>query len=373
MRPDDLDPSSVVTGTELAGLLRRLHVRSGMSYRDLERWAEKQRQAGRASVYLSRATLTDALNGRRVPKKEFVRAFVEACEVPFAERSGWISAWQRVAEQRHDARSTARAGLETPSPPEIARPHGEIARLHGELEALKADRSRLLNELSAERERHETTRRELADAQLRLSELTVQGLAGVASAARHQILVAAVDALLNINSLRDPSGRRLLIDLLQREMDRPLNLHDHAAARPHMVELVSECLNQEGGLEVLASCTELLDPSSPRTAHLRELADEWRTYQLFPGYDFNQARTILSQTEGAQEVATLEGIPDRIRGGGKSAWNIFTALTGCSVKEDGEPPFLPFLRRIRPNLHKFEREELSRLIAALSAEVSKVG
>lgn len=99
---DDLDPNEVTTMEEFALLLRRLHVRAGRpSLRELEKWAQEQRAAGRREVYLSRSSVSDALNGKRLPSKEFVRWFVEACAVPLEKRGGWLKAWERVADYHH--------------------------------------------------------------------------------------------------------------------------------------------------------------------------------------------------------------------------------------------------------------------------------
>ena len=76
------DPAGLTSLDDLADALRGLHRQSGeLSLRDLERWARKQQQAGRADVRLTRTTVSEVLAGRRLPSRAFLSAFLEACGV----------------------------------------------------------------------------------------------------------------------------------------------------------------------------------------------------------------------------------------------------------------------------------------------------
>lgn len=111
--PGNLDPEDVTTIEQFALLLRRLHLRAGKpTLRQLEKWAQAQNAAGRREVYLTRTSISDALNGRRLPRKEFVRWFTEACSVPIEQREIWLKAWERVADH-HFVSSSAT----NPTPP----------------------------------------------------------------------------------------------------------------------------------------------------------------------------------------------------------------------------------------------------------------
>jgi hypothetical protein len=99
---DDLDPGEVGTVAGLALQLGRLRVRAGgLSLRYFEKWADEQRKGGRRAVSLSRTNISDALNGKRLPRKEFVRWFVEACGVPSDRWNEWLRAWERAADHKH--------------------------------------------------------------------------------------------------------------------------------------------------------------------------------------------------------------------------------------------------------------------------------
>ncbi|MBU2668378.1 DUF4407 domain-containing protein [Actinoplanes bogorensis] len=98
-QPAGPDPDAVRTRDDLAKCLTTLHVYSGKrSYRDLERWVATQRAAGRDDLRLTRSSVSEALTGKRLPTREFVRTFIEACEVAPEEYARWTNAWARVAD-----------------------------------------------------------------------------------------------------------------------------------------------------------------------------------------------------------------------------------------------------------------------------------
>lgn len=113
---DDLDPLDATTVAEFAACLRQVRLRAGnRSYRDLQKWGERNRSP------LPRSTVRDALTGVRLPRKDLVLAFIRACDVPASDRR-WEIAWTRLAERtksvsptnepRHRlSRDTGEAGL----------------------------------------------------------------------------------------------------------------------------------------------------------------------------------------------------------------------------------------------------------------------
>jgi hypothetical protein len=88
----------VTTVEQFALLLRRFHVRAGKpSYRTLQDWAKSQWPQGRR-VGLGRTRIYEALTGKRLPGKDFVGWFVEACGGSPEEIERWSAAWERVAD-----------------------------------------------------------------------------------------------------------------------------------------------------------------------------------------------------------------------------------------------------------------------------------
>lgn len=69
--PDDIDPTPARSLEDFACDLRRLKVRAGLSFRQLEKRGKP----------LSRSTVSDVLHGKRLPSKELLHAFIKACSV----------------------------------------------------------------------------------------------------------------------------------------------------------------------------------------------------------------------------------------------------------------------------------------------------
>ena len=95
MAEDDVDPSNARTVAEFALCLRRVRAQAGHpSLRDLELRA---RRSGRR---LARSSVSDALAGRWLPRKELVLAFVQVCGVDPAKDARWAETWTRLASSK---------------------------------------------------------------------------------------------------------------------------------------------------------------------------------------------------------------------------------------------------------------------------------
>ncbi|MFI6522643.1 hypothetical protein ACIBF1_44320 [Spirillospora sp. NPDC050679] len=94
----DLDFEQVHTREDLAVLLRKLHARADSPpLRELAAWAVTNRKAS-----LAKATVSDMLGAKRLPKKATMLAFVQACGIPLDEQTPWRHAWERVASNEQD-------------------------------------------------------------------------------------------------------------------------------------------------------------------------------------------------------------------------------------------------------------------------------
>ncbi|WP_041836885.1 helix-turn-helix domain-containing protein [Actinosynnema mirum] len=106
-----LDPSAASTVREFAAHLRRLRAEAGeVSLRKL---------AGRAGprhdgVPFSKTTISEVLAGNRLPSREFVERFTDACGVAECGRAVWLDARDRVAATR-PARARDRVAATRPA------------------------------------------------------------------------------------------------------------------------------------------------------------------------------------------------------------------------------------------------------------------
>lgn len=89
---NDVDPEAARSLEEFAQCLRRVRVRAGTSYRELEQWGRRE------SKPLPRSTVQDALAGRHLPRQRLLLTFLEACGVDQQTHPRWIAAWNRLSE-----------------------------------------------------------------------------------------------------------------------------------------------------------------------------------------------------------------------------------------------------------------------------------
>ncbi len=98
----DPDPTTAANLGELTACLRQVHLLADKpSYRALEK------QTVHASgflpgtklerVRLTRSVLGDMLCGRKLPRKAFLLAFVDACGIDIEKDRRWELAWDRLA------------------------------------------------------------------------------------------------------------------------------------------------------------------------------------------------------------------------------------------------------------------------------------
>lgn len=89
----ELVPQEVRDAGEFTALMRLLKQQSGLTYRELE-----ERAVARGDV-LARSTLADVLGGKRLPRPEFLAAFVRACGD--GDRVAiWLGALEEISERQ---------------------------------------------------------------------------------------------------------------------------------------------------------------------------------------------------------------------------------------------------------------------------------
>ncbi|WP_157767740.1 helix-turn-helix domain-containing protein [Actinosynnema pretiosum] len=91
------DPSAASTVREFAAHLRRLRAEAGeVSLRKLAGRAGPPRDG----VPFSKTTISEVLAGNRLPSREFVERFTDACGVAERGREVWLAARDRIAASR---------------------------------------------------------------------------------------------------------------------------------------------------------------------------------------------------------------------------------------------------------------------------------
>jgi len=99
---DDLDLASAHTRSQLAALLRTIHLRADRpSLRTLEARTRHD------NAPLSKTVVSEMLKGTRFPRKAVMISFLRACGVPADRMEPWRRAWERVAAGEQDLSESA--------------------------------------------------------------------------------------------------------------------------------------------------------------------------------------------------------------------------------------------------------------------------
>ena len=89
--PGEVDPSQATTAAELGACLRALRTAAGLSLRELEK-------AGRSSAWgLARSTVQAVEQGERLPKPDWLAAYLTACGVRGARQRAWLGVRAAIA------------------------------------------------------------------------------------------------------------------------------------------------------------------------------------------------------------------------------------------------------------------------------------
>jgi transcriptional regulator with XRE-family HTH domain len=142
---EHLDLASVTTRSELAELLRIVHLRADKpSFRSLETLTRHD------PTPLSKTVVSEMLRGVRFPKKAVMVSFLRACGVPDDHVASWSHAWERIAELSQGSRPLAiPATADSASAGRSADiVNDQIELLRGQLHKLHADNRRLRLQLT---------------------------------------------------------------------------------------------------------------------------------------------------------------------------------------------------------------------------------
>ncbi|MEU1601983.1 RICIN domain-containing protein [Micromonospora matsumotoense] len=117
---DPIRPEAASDDVAFVGLMRQLKERSGHTYRQLERIAQRH------GDYLPRSTVADVLRRQALPRADVVAAFVRACSDE-EDVAAWIRARDRLASVASPSAADGRSNHAAPASPvtpidEVRRP-----------------------------------------------------------------------------------------------------------------------------------------------------------------------------------------------------------------------------------------------------------
>ncbi|MFE9421992.1 hypothetical protein ACFYNO_03400 [Kitasatospora sp. NPDC006697] len=162
------------------------------------------------------------------------------------------------------------------------------------------------------------------------------------------------DVLQRSATARHAAARDLWLDMLQAELDRPVEAADQIALRPWLLRLIKTCTENRGDLARLAQSLEYLEQNSTEVTALWQLVDEWDALDFYEGADLRVLRTVL-QGVGHGGLAALA----RRASGSRTqelpawcttAWYAFLHLAGGNSPAGALPVSMAFLALVADRL-----------------------
>ncbi|WP_239333891.1 effector-associated domain EAD1-containing protein [Frankia sp. CiP3] len=144
----------------------------------------------------------------------------------------------------------------------------------------------------------------------------------------------AVDALDSALNLAPERSRLLLAQLVERRLERRLQVADYGTRRQWFIGLVDACARQPAGIAALAAAVGQLEPDSPAAGVLRRLSDAagepavtrapapaQPRPERFTDAEVSELASVFYQAHTARQLLAAAGLP----AGRQPVWSV--ALT----------------------------------------------
>jgi vWA-MoxR associated protein C-terminal domain/vWA-MoxR associated protein middle region 0/Effector-associated domain 2 len=164
---------------------------------------------------------------------------------------------------------------------------------------------------------------------------------------RHDAWHIVVEALEQVQVLRDPTGRRLCMDLLTEYLGFPLQIMEFPSTRQYLFGFMLACRQHPDALEMLLRVLDQLEPGSRAVERVRQLVEDIQAMELVPDDDRKQLVELVSRA-GFPRVAELS----RAAAGPAAAEfplddqepeEALGYLENLNARPDGVPPLLVFV------------------------------
>jgi len=156
-----------------------------------------------------------------------------------------------------------------------------------------------------------------------------------------------VDTLEHVQVLRDPSGRRLCLDLVEEYLGFALHVAEAQATRVHLFAILLACRQHPRALGVLAGVLEELEPGTPAVRRVRQFVEDMSALELISE---KQRAELLELMAGTAD----EYLTDLVRAAAGPAGvelpvdhhkpeDALVLLEQLNARPDGVPPLLVFV------------------------------
>jgi tetratricopeptide (TPR) repeat protein len=125
--------------------------------------------------------------------------------------------------------------------------------------------------------------------------------------------------------------RRLLINLIRRDVDNFPDVQERAETRLHTVDIVLACLSQPGGMRALQASLATMAPEASGTKRATQLIQSATLQSLTPEGDIRRIHDLLRKVEHELETpgfwrTALDDLPYRMPAGSKDLVAVFNHL-----------------------------------------------
>lgn len=165
---------------------------------------------------------------------------------------------------------------------------------------------------------------------------------------------ALIAALIDIPFMNALPDRRLLINLVRRDVVNFPDVQERAEARLHVVEIVLACLGHPGGLRALKSGLATMAPDAPGAKRASQLIDSATLLSLLPDREAKQVHDLLHRAEGQfpdpgwWRTHLDESLP--LPAQAKTLTNAFDHYANQPVGRHAVPPALALISRVTQQL-----------------------
>jgi hypothetical protein len=165
-------------------------------------------------------------------------------------------------------------------------------------------------------------------------------------------LIAALIDVQFMNALPD---RRLLINLVRRDVVDFPDVRERPEARLHVVEIVLACLGHPGGLRALLGALRTMAPDAPGTRRAGQLIGSATLVSLVPDSEIGHARELLRRAEGERGGPgwwwpPSDGILPRRPAAVRNLTQAFDHLAAHANDREGVPPALVLIDHVSGEL-----------------------
>lgn len=163
-----------------------------------------------------------------------------------------------------------------------------------------------------------------------------------------------VDALEQVQVMRDPNSRTLCLDLLAVRLGFTLQAQSHAVTRTHLLSIVLACNQHRSGLHMLIEVLDKMEPRSTAVRRASQVLDSMRAADLLADRDRERLLDVFSRatcTHVAELCRAAAGpVAAEPAEEPRKLADALVYLERLNARSDGVPPVVVFVEHLARHL-----------------------